>query len=128
MSGESAQFPAAADVEGANGGTVTIPAGVVPGETAGWPVDVDDRPLELTDAQRAELATLDDQEPGPKRYRVPDHVNHRVFEHWPGDVFEAEIPPKQEARLLASGALELADREQPDAAGDEATQDNPKGE
>lgn len=75
---------------------------------------------------------------GPKRYRVPDHVNHIVLGHWPGEEFEAEIPPKQEARLLSSGALELVDGEsqeqpaapdqqEPDAAGDGANSD-PKGE
>ena len=39
----------------------------------------------------------------PRRYQVTGI--QPVLDHEPGVVFEADIPPAQEARLLASGAL-----------------------
>lgn len=40
------------------------------------------------------------------RYRIPDHVNHRVLDHYPGETFEADIPAAQEGRLIARGQIE----------------------
>lgn len=40
------------------------------------------------------------------RYRIPDGVNHRVLDHYPGETFEADLDPAQEARLIARGQLE----------------------
>jgi hypothetical protein len=39
----------------------------------------------------------------PRRYEVTG--TQPVLEHQPGDIFETDIPPAQEARLIASGAL-----------------------
>jgi hypothetical protein len=40
-------------------------------------------------------------------YRVTS--KHRVLGHEPGTVFEDELDPVQEARLLAGGALAVSD-------------------
>jgi hypothetical protein len=40
-------------------------------------------------------------------YRVPDHVNHLILGHYPGEQFTADIPADQEARLVARGQLEV---------------------
>lgn len=45
-------------VEEKAAGAVTVPDGVVPGETPGWPADaVSGAPLDLTDEERARLAS-----------------------------------------------------------------------
>ena len=48
----------------------------------------------------------------PSRYEVTG--TQPVLDHEPGTYFEADIPPVQEARLLASGALRLVPVESPE--------------
>lgn len=43
-----------------------------------------------------------------KTYTIPDHVNHRILEHYPGETFTADIPEAQEARLIARGQIKVA--------------------
>ena len=41
------------------------------------------------------------------RYRIPDHVNHLILGHFPGETFEADIDAAQEARLVSRGQIEI---------------------
>jgi len=42
------------------------------------------------------------------RYTIPDHIDHMILDHYPGETFEADIPAEQEARLVARGQLKVA--------------------
>lgn len=43
------------------------------------------------------------------RYTIPDDINQFVLGRCPGETFNADIPPAQEARLLARGQILLAE-------------------
>lgn len=59
-----------------------------------------------------------------EKYRVSGP--HAVFGHAPDETFEREIPPEQEARLLASGALKKSQAQKVDAV-DRKTNENKEG-